>query len=131
MPANIMLALGDYRFSIEAAAYQELVRATEYRWAASARIGRRPARQFVGIGEDTIELRGTVYPHYRGGLGQLAALRAEAGRGVPLPLVSGAGEVMGDWVIERVEETQQEFWADGSPRRQEFRLELAAYGEDA
>ena len=126
-----MLALGDFRFGLDTAAYQELVRATEYRWAATARVGRRPARQFVGVGEETVTLAGTIYPHYRGGLGQVAAMRAAAEQGEPLRLVTGAGAVMGLWVIHRVEETQRAHWADGSPRRQDFRLELAAYGEDA
>ena len=58
-------------------------------------------------------------------------MRAAAEQGEPLRLVTGAGAVMGLWVINRVEETQRAHWADGSPRRQDFRLELAAYGEDA
>ena len=126
-----MMALGDYRFSLATAAYQELQRTTAYRWALQPRLGRRPSRQFVGAGDETISLGGTIYPHYRGGLGQLDAMRTEAGAGRPLQLVTGTGVVLGQWVIERVEETQRFFLDDGRPRSVEFRLELAAYGEDA
>ena len=131
MAATNMLALGPYRFSIDTAAYQNLVRATAYRWASQPRLGRRPARQFVGAGEETISLDGTIYPHYRGGLGQIDALRTEAAKGEALQLVTGRGDVLGSWVVERVEETQRFFLADGRPRNLAFRLELAHYGEDA
>ena len=131
MAATNMLALGQFRFSIDTAAYQDLVRAAAYRWAAQPRLGRRPARQFVGQGEETIELGGVIYPHYRGGLGQVEAMRETAAAGKPLQLVTGVGQVLGQWVIERVEETQRRFLSNGQPRSVEFRLGLAHYGEDA
>ena len=126
-----LLALGDFRFSVDTAAYRELLRVTEYRWPSQSRLGRRPARQFVGAGDDTVTLRGVIYPHHRGGLGQLDAMRAEAGQGEPLRLVSGDGRVLDRWVVTRVEETQPEHWSDGTPRRQDFALELAFYGADS
>ena len=128
--ASTLLALGDLRFSVDTAAYRNLTRVTEYRWPSQARLGRRPARQFLGIGEDTATLRGAIYPHHRGGLGQLDAMRGEAAKGTPLQLVAGDGRVLGRWVIARVEETQPEHWSDGTPRRQDFVVELAFYGED-
>ncbi len=126
----MMLALGEFLFTLHAAAYQELARQTAWRWSAQPRAGRLPARQYVGPGDDTLTLRGAVFPHLRGGLGQLGRLREEAGRGRPLRLVTGTGAVMGLWCVERVEETQTVFWADGRPRRIEFRLEASRYGED-
>ena len=78
MAATNMLALGSYRFSIDTSAYQELLRTTSYRWARQPRLGRLPARQFVGPDGETITLNGVIYPHYKGGLGQLDALREEA-----------------------------------------------------
>jgi phage protein U len=128
--ASVMMALGKYRFSIDAAAYQSLQRSTSYRWPAQERIGRAPALQFLGPGEDKITLGGTIFPHYRGGLGQMDALREEAGRGEPLLLVDGRGNVRGRFVVERVAETQSHFFADGTPRRIEFTIELASYGDD-
>lgn len=130
MPAASMLALGDYRFSLATAAYQELLRTTAYRWPLQPRLGRRPSRQFVGPGDETISLDGQIYPHYRGGLGQIDKMRESAATGEPLQLVTGAGQVLGDWVIERIEETQRLFLDDGRPRSLAFRLDLAAYGED-
>ena len=125
-----MLALGGYRFSLDTAAYQELQRTTAWRWAVQQRLGRRPSRQFVGPGDETMSLSGTIYPAYRGGLGQLDALRLEAGSGEPLQLVTGVGEVLGLWVVDRVEETQRLFLDDGRPRAIAFQLQLTHYGED-
>ena len=49
-----MAKLGEYMFSLETAAFQQLQRDTAYRWATLNRIGRAPARQFTGLGEDAI-----------------------------------------------------------------------------
>ena len=130
MPNEHMMALGEYRFSVSTAAYRELTRSNEYRWAAQERLGRLPARQYLGPGPETVSLSGVIYPHYRGGLGQLDRMRAEAGRGEPLDLSTGDGTIMGKWVVTRIEETRQVLDADSAPRRIEFRLQLARYGED-
>ena len=130
MPAEYMMALGEYRFSLTTAAYQEFTHSAEYRWAAQERLGRLPAQQYVGPGRETISLRGVLYPRFRGGLGQLDRMRAEAGRGVSLEMTEGSGRVWGRWVITRVEETRRIFDPDGTPRKIEFRLELRRYGQE-
>ena len=81
---EVMIAVGDYRFAIATAAYNELKRVSESRWSQTNRIGRAPAAQFLGIGKDEITLTGTVYPHFKGGLKQLDDMRAEAIKGIPL-----------------------------------------------
>lgn len=125
----VMMALGDFRFGLDTAAYQELSRSNSWRWPSVERIGARPALQFVGPGEDTITLNGQIYPHFRGGLGQLAAMRKEADKGEPLMLVDGRGIVWGKFVITDLRETQGTFFSNGAPRCQEFDLTLQAYGE--
>ena len=130
MPTEYMMALGEYRFSLTTAAYEEFTHSAEYRWAAQERLGRLPARQYLGPGSETVSLRGVLHPHYRGGMGQLDRMRTEAARGEPLRMTEGNGRIWGDWVVTRVEETRRVFDADGAPRRVEFRLELARYGED-
>lgn len=129
-----MAKLGGYMFCLETSAPQQIERTTQYRWEAQNRIGRAPARQFTGLGEDTIELSGVIYPHFRGGLGQVGAMRAAAGRGEALPLVyafDAIGQYCGLWCIVSVREGRTLFFGDGTPRKVEFSLSLAAYGEDA
>ena len=126
----MMLALGPYRFSLNTSAYQTLKRSSEYRWPSIERIGQEPLLQALGQGSDRIDLDGVTYPHFRGGLGQINAMRDSASRQEPLMLINGLGEVLGRFVITQIEETQNTFLADGVPRKIEFRLSLERYGED-
>lgn len=128
--ARVMMALGAFRFSVSTAAYQSLTRSTAYRWPSQDRIARHPALQFVGPGEETVDLDGTVYPQYRGGLAQVDAMRAEAETGTPLILIDGRGRFWGRYAITAIQETQTVFFDDGAPRKIDFRLSLARYGRD-
>jgi len=128
--SNIMMKLGRYTFSLKTAAYQDLKRSTAYRWQQQDRINRRPAQQYLGIGEETISLSGTVYPYFKGGTKQINAIRAEAETGKPLLLIDGTGMVWGKMVIKKINETQKILFSDGTPRQIDFSLELAYYGND-
>lgn len=126
---DIMMQLGGFQFGVSTAAYQELSRAAEYRWAAQDRFGQRPALQYTGLGAETITLTGVIFPEYRGGTEQVKIMRDVAQRAEPLLLVDGLGGVHGRWVIERVDEMQTVFGAGGSPRKQEFTLALRKFDD--
>ena len=82
-----------FTFSLATAAWQELARSTAWRWRRAERLGAAPARQYVGPGDDTIRLRGTVYPAERGaGIRQIDDLRAAAAAGEPLRLTAAPGD---------------------------------------
>lgn len=125
-----MMALGDFRFEINTAAYRRLERAATYRWEEQDRIGRQPAVQFVGSGLITINLEGTIYPTFRGGLGQIEEMRGIAAKGEPHLLIDGLGRVWGKWVIAEVRELQTVFTDDGRPRKIDFTLQIKQYGDD-
>lgn len=125
-----MMALGSYRFSINTAAFQDLERNSSWRWPSIDRVGQRPALQYVGPGDDTITMRGTIFPHFRSGLGQLSAMRAEAAKGEPLLLIDGTGRNWGKYVITEIREGQKVFFSNGMARSQDFDLTLQMYGED-
>lgn len=127
---NMMMILGAYRFCISNAAYQSLERATEYKWEEQQRLNNDTALQFVGKGTETISLEGTIYPQFKGGLRQITLMRAEAGFGVPLLLISGNGQAFGRWCITSVSETQSVFMKDGTARKIVFSLTLKRYGEE-
>ena len=129
--STTMMALGPFRFGIATAAYQSLERTSEWRWPTQDRIGVAPARQYVGPGDDTINLSGVIYPHFianRAGLEQVSRMRSAASLGLPLQMVSGAGRVLGDYVILSIREGQSTFFSDGSPRSITFDIALGAYG---
>lgn len=127
MGASVMMQLGSFQFGISTAAYQELTRRSEYRWPGQDRMGVEPALQFTGPASESITLSGTIYTEYRGGTGQPGGLRALAAGGRPLALVDGQGRMLGQWVVESVEEKQSVFANAGVPRKQEFSLQLKKF----
>jgi phage protein U len=124
----VMMGLGEFRFGLNTAAYQELSRSHSWRWPTVERIGAKPATQFVGPGDDSVQMNGVIYPHFRGGLRQIEAMRAEADKGEPLNLVDGTGQVWGLYVITDIREGQSAFFSNGAPRSQTFDITLQAYG---
>lgn len=120
----MLMALGTFVFSLSTAAYQQLERSTAWRHAASSRVGARAAHQYLGPGEETVELSGIVAPDLTGTIASLAMLRELADEGRPLALVSGAGTVLGAYRITGQRETETLHYQDGTPRRIEFQLSL-------
>lgn len=125
-----MMRLGSFTFSLETAAYQEFQRATEYTWASQARFGQDDALQSTGNGPDNITLPGVVFPEFRGGTGQLDALRALAAQKLPQTLIDGRGRILGEWVITNVDERGDTFAAAGVARRMEFNIKLRRFQEE-
>lgn len=127
---TVMLSFGGAVFEAPASSYARLRRRSAWRWLSQDRTARRPAYQFLGPGPETIEIEGVVFPLYAGGA-LPDTLRALAAAGAPRELTSGAGDVFGLWVLTEVEETRTRLYRDGAPRRIEWRLSLARYGDDA
>lgn len=125
----MLMQLGFYQFELNAAMYQELTRRTEYRWASKNRVGKRPAKQFMGVGEDTMTLVGVIYPEFRGGYDQIDKMRDMGESGKPFLMVSGDGVIFGFWEIDMVEEKQTHIKKLGAPKKQEFTMELSFYGD--
>ncbi|MEN5094536.1 phage tail protein [Pseudomonas protegens] len=119
-----------FYFNLDTAAFDELRRQTGFRWAAQERLSRGIAQQAVGQGDDKISLKGTIYPGFKGGLGQLQTLRSIGRRLQPLSLTTGYGEVLGTWCLTSIDEDQSHLLAGGIPRKQGFSLEFVSYGND-
>ena len=126
----MLMALGMFVFGLPTLAYQELQRQTTWRHPSNSRVGGRPARQYVGPGDDTITLSGVLAPEFKGSTRTLLQLREMANSGKAWALVSGAGEVFGAWVIESLTETRTVLMDNGAPRRIEFELQLAAVDDE-
>lgn len=128
-----MARLGSFMFGLDTAAFQQLQRTSGYRWEEKNRIGRDPALQFTGTETETITLSGVIFPHFRGGLGQIEQLRQEAGLGQPLPFIYASeyvGQYLGRWCITAISEDRTVFFQDGKPRRIDFQITLKRYGDD-
>ncbi|MFJ2981297.1 MULTISPECIES: phage tail protein [unclassified Pseudomonas] len=119
-----------YYFNLDTAAFDQLRRQTRFRWAGQERLSRDGAQQAVSLGEETISIRGAIFPGFKGGLGQLQALRGIGRQLLPLSLTTGYGEVLGTWCLTSIEEEQGALLAGGIPRKQGFSLEFVSYGQD-
>ena len=106
----MMMALGQFVFGMDTLAFQDLDRQAAWRHAANSRVGDRPARQYIGPGDETITLSGTLAPEFRGSSQSLVQLRAMADDGNAYALVDGAGGVYGAFVIEGV--TDREYYTN-------------------
>jgi phage protein U len=119
----MLMALGQFVFSLHTLAFQSLQRQTAWRHAQNSRVGARAASQFLGPGDDTITLPGVVLPEF-GNRISLDELHTMADAGQPLALVDGTGRVYGQWVITDKSETASHFTTLGQPKRIEFSLSL-------
>lgn len=125
----MMMTFGMFVFGLSTAAYQELQRQTAWRHAAQGRVGARPTRQFLGIGDDTITLSGTLLPQFTGGQQNLDQLRQMADQGAAWPLIEGSGTYYGLYVIASLNERKSEFFRDGAAQQIEFDLRLERIDE--
>ncbi|KWR71284.1 MULTISPECIES: phage tail protein [Pseudomonas] len=119
-----------FYFNLSTAAFDKLVRDTQYSWVPQARLDRRPALQSPGQGAETLSLSGTIATLLGAGVGQLQKLRDIAARREPLSLSSWSGQLLGNWCITRIGENQSSLLSDGVPRSQAFTLEFTRYGDD-
>jgi phage protein U len=126
----MMMTYGMFVFGLDTAAYQELQRQTSWRHSAQNRIGRRPARQFLGPGDDTITLTGVLLPQFTGGQQNLDELREMANEGAAWPLIEGNGTNYGLFVIESMRERKTHQMEDGTAQRIEFDLVLQRVEDD-
>ncbi len=125
----MMMCLGFMVFMLQTLPYQTLQRNTAYRWPTNDRIGLRAAPQFLGPGDEKVTLSGTLMPEITGGKMSLLSLRLMADQGRAWSLIDGGGTIYGMFVIESVNETHAEFFADGSARSIDFTISLLRVDE--
>ena len=120
----MLLAIGLFAFSIPTMVHDDLQRRSSWTHATSQRIGGRDASQFVGVGPETISIRGTAYRELSNGRASLDELRAMADTGNAWSVVDGAGQVFGAFVIQGIDEGLKELDRDGTARKIEFSIDL-------
>ena len=131
----MLMQLDDFQFSIGTAAYTELHRQSQARWASIPLLGGGEVLQALGRAHDTIILSGTAHPQVAAQVGGLVgtvaidSLRDLLDRLRPLLLQSADGNSFGYWVILDLENRDSRYLVGGVPRQQVFRLTLKYYGE--
>lgn len=119
----MMMILGEFIFSLKTASYEQLQRKTAWRHASNARVGEMPASQFIGRGDDTITLNGSIVPEFGSQL-SISALRIMGDTGMAFPLIGGTGKIYGLYRIDDLQETQTYHFKDGTPRKIDFTINL-------
>lgn len=125
------MALGQFVFALDTLAYQDLKRSNTWRHPSNSRIGARPARQFLGPGDETFAFSGWIAPGQVGEYSSLKELRAMGNSGQAFALVSGSGEVFGLFVVESLNETGTLHDRHGEPTKVSFDIQLARVDDDA
>ena len=127
----MMMALGQFVFSLDTAPYQDFQQQIGWRHPSNSRIGRRPARQYLGQDDETVTLAGVLLPELTGGDDSIDALRKMGDTGEGYVLIEGSGRYHGLFVIEGLSVTRTIFFQDGRARRIEFSLTLARVEDES
>lgn len=131
----VLMKLGNWQFSVPGLDYNRLSRRFEYRWQPQDRIGARPAQQWLGPGEETLDFRGFIYPQspYSSASArtELDAMRTGAVSGTPYAFAGAVGngaKYLGLWCIKQIRDEQEYFLPNGDPRKIDFGITLVNYG---
>ncbi|MFJ4288744.1 phage tail protein [Cupriavidus sp. NPDC089707] len=127
----MMMALGQFVFSLDTAPYQDFQQQIAWRHPANSRTGRRPARQFLGPDDELITLTGVLAPELTGGDDTIEDLRKLGDSGEAHVLIEGTGRYYGLFVIENLQVTRTYLFQDGKARRIEFTLKLVRVDDEA
>lgn len=124
MGPPMMMMLGMFPMMLETLPYDSLQHHTAWRHASNSRVGVRPATQFLGPDDETIQLSAKLLPAITGGSATIESLRAMAATGKAWPLIEGTGVFYGLFVIESIDSTKSVFFQDGAARQIDFQMQL-------
>lgn len=131
MAGEVLMGWGPHRFTVGGMAYEELRRHVHARWEKHPIIGRRPAGQYLGPGEDEVRLRGTIYPIAQGGglAAQVAALLADCLAGQVYTLLSEDGSIIGPYRLEFAETGESYHLPGGQAQKIVYELDFHAHDD--
>ena len=135
MPTNItttkagsstLLSLGSFVFSVATAAFDNYALSSSFGWKTKDRVDTKtyPSLEYTGEEIEKLNLSGTLFPEYTGGIASLDTLRAMARKGVPYPLVDAHGRSHGKWAIKSISDERSFILSNGAARKITFKLAL-------
>lgn len=143
-PVLPTLTWGDLVFKISTVAVESMSVDQDYEWVGLNRYGGRKLYQFVGLGEETIAVRGTILARFsysslgalangvkiQVGTKQLDDFYNVAGKGDIRPLIDGRGTYYGDFFIKKIRETKGVLANTGAAAVQEYEINFVRAGQD-
>ncbi|HHB1424471.1 TPA: phage tail protein [Serratia odorifera] len=127
---RVMLMLGDFEFSIDTATYNQLTREASWRWGEQERIGKADLLQYTGKSARSVKIEGEAHALFRNGVDAINDLYLLADKAEPQQLVSGAGDVLGWWVIMDFNDANTSFLPSGAPRKKTYSMTIKHYADD-
>lgn len=121
----MLAALGLFVFDMNSTLFDALSRSREWRHQRTERFGILSASQYTGPGEDKICLSGTLVPEIAGKYSAIETLASMADAGEAYTFVNGAGTVLGQFTIDRIEEKWSNLIDMGLPRVIGFTIDLS------
>lgn len=126
----MLMVLGLFVFDVKTAPFSQLERSNQWRWAGHNPVGNHPSHQFLGRGENTITITGTLMPEFTGGPLSLKVLEMMGDTGNAWLLMRGNGDVYGYWLIENINEQESYHLRDGTAQKIDFSINLKRYDGD-
>lgn len=124
MNSDHLLALGLFAFGMDTIAYQEFTRRASWRHPSAPRYGALPASQYVGPAAREITLQGVLIPEFSGSYSDIDRLHEMADLGEIYPLVTGSGDVLGEYKIIAIDDRWRELIKGGLGRAADFAIDL-------
>lgn len=88
-------------------------------------VGRRAVKQWMGPGDETLRLSGSIWPEIQlPGLFKIDDIGAMANTGQALPFALATGQYLGMWGIANTTKSSGEFMHFGFPGEITFEIEL-------
>lgn len=128
--ARVMMMLGDFAFSVDTTAYNQLSREASWRWSEQERIGKQDLLQYTGKPGRTVRFEGESHAFFRNGVDAVSDLYELGDRAQPQQLVSGEGDVLGWWVVTDFSDTTNRFLPGGGHRNKNWTMTLKHYADD-
>lgn len=119
-----LMRLGPFKFEARGPSVGTLSRESAARIAKLEPTGAPLIAQFGGPGEDRMDLEGVIYPGMGAGFAQIDAMREAMNRGTSMMLVTGYGQVIGKFAIERLNAEDSFMMGDGAPQKRVFSMSL-------
>jgi phage protein U len=122
---NYLMQWADIQFQVQPLNYHEMDHETGTDWAHKEIAGAAIYREWVGENDETIYLRGNLFPYRIGGMPQIEKFNSYRQSGMANLLVRGDGRVMGWFVCEKLIRTHTSISFEGVGQQIAFEAVMA------
>ncbi|WP_201556268.1 phage tail protein [Psychrobacter sp. 72-O-c] len=127
----MLLALGQFIFSVDTMTFSELQRSRSWSYGSNSIAQGRDQHQFTGVGEETITIPFLIYQsHGFGDRQSIDDLSEMADSGSGYVLLDGSGYLYGVFVITAIDETRSHITNRGVARKIDGMMKLTRVDDD-